>query len=259
MNATAFGYVKVAGDSQNPALIFLHGGGLSSREWEPQFAGLSDSFYCLAPDLPEQGQSAGIKPFTLADSANRVISLIESLPAQRANIIGLSLGGAVALEVARVAPEKVDHLMVSGTSAGLGKWLGKITIASAGMYRWFSQERLLKMAYQQFNIPDKYRDSLRDDLLRGFDVDFTRHFTESLMQVRLPEQARALVMVGERETVVAKGDARKLVQRIQGAQGIIIPRVGHVWNLEAPDVFNTVVRAFVTDSALPESVRPINV
>ncbi len=258
MNTATFGYIKTAGDSQNPALVFLHGGGLSSREWEPQFAALSDSFYCLAPDLPEQGQSADTKPFTLADTASRVISLIESLPAQKANVIGLSLGGAVALEVARMAPEKVDHLIVSGTAAGLGKWLGKITIASAGMYRWFSQERLLKMAYQQFNIPEQYRDSLRDDLLRGFDVDFTRHFTEALMQVQLPEQAKMLVMVGERETVVAKGDARKMVQRIRGAQGIVVPRVGHVWNLEAPDLFNAVVRAFVNDSHLPESVRPMN-
>jgi pimeloyl-ACP methyl ester carboxylesterase len=257
MNAAPFGYVKTAGDSHKPALVFLHGGGLSSREWEPQFAALSGEFYCVAPDLPEQGQSADIRPFTLADSANRVVMLIEGLPAQRAHVIGLSLGGAVALAAARTAPECVDHLMVSGTSAGLSRWLGWLTIASAGMYRWFSRETLLKMAYQQFNIPEQYRELLRDDLIRSFDADFTRHFTEALMDISPPDQAKALVMVGERETPIARRDARKLVQCIQGAKGVIVPGVGHVWNLEAPDLFNDTVRAFVTDAALPAALRPI--
>lgn len=252
-----FGYVKTAGDSQNPALVFLHGGGLSSREWEPQFEALGGSFYCVAPDLPEQGMSVNIKPFTLEDAARRVIALIGDLPGKRAHVIGLSLGGAVALEVARTAPGAVDHLIVSGTSAGLGRWLGRLTIASAGMYRWFSQERLLKMAYQQFNIPEKYQASLRDDLLHSFDVEFTRHFTEALMQIKPPEQAKALVLVGEKETFVAKGDARKLVAHIKNAQGKIAPGVGHVWNLEAPDLFSDTVRAFVTDAALPAALRPL--
>ena len=254
---SVFGYVKTAGDKQHPALVFLHGGGLSSREWEPQFETLSGAFYCLAPDLPEQGMSTSIKPFTLEDSARRVLALFADLPGKRANVIGLSLGGSVALEIARTAPDMVDHLIVSGTSAGLSGWLGKLTIASAGMYRFFSQKQLLSMAYKQFNIPERYREGLREDLIKGFDVDFTRHFTEAMMHLKLPEQAKALVLVGEKETVVAKGDARRLATRIKGAQGRIVPGVGHVWNLEAPDLFSDTMRAFVTYAPLPPTLRPL--
>ncbi len=251
-------YVETRGDRRNPALVFLHGGGLSSREWQPQFEALSGSFYCAAPDLPEQGLSASVTPFSLSDAASRVIELIRQLPAGRADVIGLSLGGAVALEVTRTAPEHVSHLLVSGTSAGLGRWLGWLTMASAGLYRWLSPDMLLKQAYQQFRIPPVYQASLRDDLLKGFDPAFTRHFTRALMQLRLPEKANALVMVGERETVVAKRDAHKLVQQIQGARGVMVPAAGHVWNLEMTDLFSQTVQAFVTDAPLPAALKPFS-
>ena len=251
MQTEIFPYVQTSGDPHNPAIVFLHGGGLSSAEWQPQLTALADEFYCVAPDLPEQGRSVDVKPFTMNDAAARVVALIRRLPAAKAHVVGLSLGGAVALEVARTAPEVVDHVMVSGTSAGIGRWLGQLTIASAVMYRWFKPETLLNMSYKQFRIPEMYHASLRDDLLKGFDPAFTRHFTAALMQIQLPAQANLLVMVGERETVVAKRDARKLAQTIQGARGVRVPGVGHVWNLEAADLFTATVRAFVTDAPLP--------
>lgn len=257
MSSASFPYIRTAGNPQNPAIVFLHGGGLSSNQWQPQFEGLSDRFYCVAPDLPEQGKSASLKPFTLADAARRVVELIRSLPTGKAHVVGLSLGGAVALEVARTAPDVVDHLILSGTAAGLSKWMGRLTTASAGFYRWFKPETLLNMTYKQFNIPEVYRANLREGLLKSFDVEFTRHFTEALMQVQLPTQAKTLVVVGEHETVVAKSAARKLATEINGARGVIAPNVGHVWNLEAAEMFNRMVRAFVTDVPLPSELKSL--
>ncbi len=257
MTKSIFPFIRTKGDPQNPAIVFLHGGGLSSNQWQPQLESLSDRFYCVAPDLPEQGKSVDLKPFTLDDAARRVVELIGTLPNKKAHVVGLSLGGAVALEVLRTAPDVVDHVILSGTAAGLGKWLGRFTITSAGIYRWFKPETLLNMTYRQFNIPLIYRASLRDDLLKSFDVDFTRHFTEALMQVQLPAHARALVVVGEKETAVAKGAARKLATQINGARGVTVPGVGHVWNLEAAELFNLMVRAFVSDVPLPSDLRSL--
>jgi len=80
-------YTITTGDPTAPAIVFLHGAGLSGRMWQPQMECLTD-YYCLAPDLPEQGKSLDIAPFQLEDAARRVIELIAArVPGQRAHLV----------------------------------------------------------------------------------------------------------------------------------------------------------------------------
>jgi pimeloyl-ACP methyl ester carboxylesterase len=61
-------YVREAGPADAPAVLFLHGLGLSSAMWQAQFERLADFYHCLAPDLPECGNSAGLRrPVRAAD------------------------------------------------------------------------------------------------------------------------------------------------------------------------------------------------
>jgi pimeloyl-ACP methyl ester carboxylesterase len=254
-------YVRETGvaSTSTPSIVFLHGGGLSSHMWEPQFERLSD-FHCLAPDLPEQGKSAHIRPFILEDAARRIVAIInERVPSKRSHVVGLSLGGAVALTMLRIAPECVDHMIVSGTSAGMGKALGWLLIAGGVMYRFMSPQALLKAAYRQFAIPPQYEELVRDDLLLSMNEVFNTHTAQALMDLKPPTAVTApiLVAVGEKETFVAKSDARKLVGAIQGARGIIVPGVGHVWNLQAPDLFADMVRTWSNDKPLPDLFVPL--
>jgi pimeloyl-ACP methyl ester carboxylesterase len=68
-------YCHPRGKPQAPWIVFVPGGGPSGRMWQPQLERLPD-YYCLAPDLPEHGQSADIKPFTWHGSALLVDALI---------------------------------------------------------------------------------------------------------------------------------------------------------------------------------------
>jgi pimeloyl-ACP methyl ester carboxylesterase len=72
-----------------------------------------------------------------------------------------------------------------------------------------------------------------------------------------PSPAPVLIVVGEKETFVAKQHARKLVRAIPGARGLLVSTVGHVWNLQAPDLFTDMLRAWITDSPLPPSLQPL--
>src|SRR5512146_3595965 len=119
-------FTSESGAAENPAIVFLHGGGLSSRMWQPVIERLPE-FYCLAPDLPEHGQSADLKPFDLDDAALRVAEMIRlHVPGRKAHLVGLSLGGAVVLNIARLEPEVAGRMMVTGTAARLGKFLGQL-------------------------------------------------------------------------------------------------------------------------------------
>src|SRR5690625_526833 len=146
-------YVEERGSGNAPSIVSLHGGGLSGRMWEPQLDRLPE-YHCLVPDLPEQGRSARITPFSLDDAAQRVADLIDSRCRDgRAHLVGLSLGGAVALTVLLHTPELVDRLVVSGTAAGFGRVLGAISKASARLYRYLSTDMLIKASIKQFGIP----------------------------------------------------------------------------------------------------------
>ena len=82
-----------------PAIVFLHGGPLSSRMWQPQIEQLTD-YHLLVPDLPEHGQSRAIPPFALPDAATQVAELIRTKAhAGRAHVVGLSLGAQTTVQL----------------------------------------------------------------------------------------------------------------------------------------------------------------
>ena len=98
-------------------IVFLHGTRLSRALWDPQLRRLADSYRCIAVDLPGHGAAAD-EPFTVAAAASRVCEAIESEAGGRpAVLVGLSLGGYVAIDAAEAYPERVAGLVLAGCSA----------------------------------------------------------------------------------------------------------------------------------------------
>src|SRR6185369_8080426 len=106
-----------AGADDRPTIVFIHGTALTGAAWTPQIAALGDAFHCLAPDLPGHGTAADV-PFSVDDAAERVAALIErEAHGGRAVVVGLSLGGYVAMTVAARWPERVTGLALAGSTA----------------------------------------------------------------------------------------------------------------------------------------------
>lgn len=254
-------YTLEAGNKKNPALIFLHGGGLSSKSWQPVIDRLSADFYCLAPDLPEQGKSFSIKPFTLDDSCQRVAEIIrEKVPGKKADLVGLSLGGALVVTMLRLTPEVILRAMVTGTAAKLSEGLGKFSISSLWMLKFYKPKTLVEATLRQQGIPEKYRDLVYDDLLlTGPDRGFNESVIREIMNMELPAENKIplLACVGSKETIPARQAAKKLVRQVANTRGVIIPGLNHVWALQNPDLFADTVRAWVTGKPLPGSLIPI--
>ena len=248
-------YVREAGPAGAPAIIFLHGGGLSSAMWQPQLERLQD-YHCLAPDLPEQGNSANIGPFTFADASRLVAGLIhERVPNGRAHIVGLSIGGAVAVRLLRDTPEVIDHVMISGTATRINAGLAMHMRVNEPFMRFLSPDQQANLMLRQFHIPPKYRDLVLEGV-RACKPEANTHFSKELTKIELPQrvQAPVLVVVGQKETIVARHAAQHLCKEIEGARGVMVPGVGHAWNLEAPDLFTRTVRAWITESPLPQEL-----
>ncbi len=110
------GHVDVAGPTDGPPIVFLHGSVLARQSWQPQVTRLRDAYRCITVDLPRHGTRAD-EPFTLDGAADVAIRAIDELAGGRAIVVGFSLGGYVAMAVAGRAPERVRGLVLTGASS----------------------------------------------------------------------------------------------------------------------------------------------
>jgi pimeloyl-ACP methyl ester carboxylesterase len=105
------------GPRDAPVIVFLHGTRLTRAQWFPQLRRLRDRYRCVAVDLPGHGLRAG-EPFTLEAAVAAVAAAIEAeSPSSPAVVVGLSLGGYVAIETAEARPDLVSGLVLAGCSA----------------------------------------------------------------------------------------------------------------------------------------------
>src|SRR5690606_23346973 len=97
------------------AVVFLHGFPHSRALWHNQLAALSGVARCIAPDLRGFGQSDAAGPWTMDRYADDVLELLNALQIQRAIIVGLSMGGYIAMACWRRFPDRVRALVFMDT------------------------------------------------------------------------------------------------------------------------------------------------
>ena len=91
-------------------MLLLHSGVCDRRMWEPQWGPLSESFRVVRPDLRGFGETP--LPAGRFSFAADVVELLDHLGIERTCVVGSSLGGRVAMEVAAIAPERVERLVL---------------------------------------------------------------------------------------------------------------------------------------------------
>lgn len=107
-------FVHESGSTGSPTIVFLHGNGANGDMWQSHMDRLAD-YYCLAPDFPGFGQSRNEEWNSLAATTAEVIKLVrERMTTDRVHLVGLSLGGSVALTWLGIAPQFVDHAIIDG-------------------------------------------------------------------------------------------------------------------------------------------------
>lgn len=231
---------------QRPTIVFLHATRLTGAQWRAQADALAAEFPCVLVDLPGHGTAAG-RPFTLADAASDVAATIAGLPDGRAVLVGLSLGGYVAMEVAARWPERVVGLVVAGASLDPAGLAGVPFRALAVVYRHLPGTWLARS--QTWAFRRRYRAELVDPIVesgwwfRGGAAAVSaligHQFRPALARyggpVLLVNGERDLLFrIGERRFAAASGDVRR----------VLIRRAGHRSNLDQPEAFTAAVRRF---------------
>lgn len=230
-----------------PTIVLLHGTRLSGASWAPQIAALGEEFHVLAPDLPGHG-SAGGQAFTLAGAADRVADLIRAeAHGGRAILVGLSLGGYVAMDVAARHPELVRGLAISGATA---EPVGTRSAAYRGLALAFRQipAPLLDRVNRRFfawRFPAEIAEPI---LAAGFafgagDVAL-RALVGERFRPRLAAYPGPSLLINGELDLFFRPPERSFAAVAADPRRVVIRRATHLANLDQPAAFSAAVRRF---------------
>lgn len=256
---------EIAGEG--PALVLLHEGLADSRMFDPQFEAFAERHRVIRCDLHGFGRSGTpSEPYTHHDALRQ---LLARLGIERASLLGMSLGGGVAVDFAIAYPGMVEALLP--VAAGVSGWVPTEAMNElfAPLMAAFQAGDFVRAIDLTIRIwvdgpnrpPDAVDPAIREQL-RAWYAEVLRRSREGARPAdqlappaidRLGEvRAKTLVIAGAEDVPDVLAQAEMLAREIPGAQRAIIPDAAHVLNLERPEAFNRLVLDFLAHAARGE-------
>jgi pimeloyl-ACP methyl ester carboxylesterase len=256
-------YHEIHGDG--PAMLCVQGLSADSAAWIGQVPLWSQHYRTVVFDNRDCGRSTYVEEdYDVGAFAADALALADAIGLERFHLVGQSLGGAIAQEVALRAPDRILTLTLVVTFAGAGAWmrerarLEQLSMAgisdeqrieemmlltlSAAMYEKPGQIAFLK----DLNLTYAHRQR-RDGFLRQLRASATHEARERLPSLRVPTH----VIGAEQDILVPVWRSRELAELIPGARLSVVPGSGHSLNTERPGELAELVHGFVqsTDPA----------
>jgi pimeloyl-ACP methyl ester carboxylesterase len=255
-------YYEATGDG--PPLVLAHGFACGLRMWDPQVKALARAWRVVTYDARGHGISeapAGAAAYSQPISIADLRALLEHLKIRRAAVGGLSMGGNIALNFALAHPAMVTALIVADTGAGSDEaadWASTVHAFADALERdgleVFADAAIANPLFGRYvaqgPAAERFiRSCLVTHRARGLAHTGREVLTKRpsiyslgprLRQLAVP----TLLIVGEHDEPCVKVH-RFMAETIPGARHVVIPGVGHLTNLEAPDVFNREVARFL--------------
>ncbi len=240
-------------------IVFLHAFPLSHRMWDGNVPVFSKNFQFITPDLPGFGESHFTDDTASMEfMAGEVLSLLDHLNLQQKCVIaGLSMGGYVMLQMLRLAPERFRAAAFLSTRSGadgeetrskrfanieliqkegLGPFadrsvqtlLGKSTLSSQPNIRGTIKSLI------QTADPKSVCAALRGMAARG-------DTTTVLDSLEVP----SLFISGEEDLIIPSSEMESLSKKVKKSEFHVLPKAGHLFNLEQPDSFHDLFLHFL--------------
>jgi pimeloyl-ACP methyl ester carboxylesterase len=238
-------------------LVLLHGAWSDGREWRPQLAGLSDEFDVIAWDAPGCGGSDDpLGEMGIAEYADAVAGLVAALHLERPHLCGLSFGGGLALAVYERHSELVRSLVLVSAYAGWGGSLPPEEVV-ARVQRMRAQLDVPPAAWIDDYLPEFFARPVAPEtlgLVRSLMLEVRPEGTRPMLSAFAEADLRAMLSTIAVPTLLLYGGADVRSPRpvaealnvgIPGSELVLLPGVGHLCNLEAPEEFNAEVRRFL--------------
>ncbi|WP_336343654.1 alpha/beta fold hydrolase [Halalkalicoccus ordinarius] len=247
--------VDVAGPADAQPIVFVHGAMFTGKMWAPQRDALSEEFRVIAPDLPGHGARSD-ETFRLEPALDLLDEVIDTLAGGHAILVGLSLGGYVSTEYASRHPEKVDGLVVTGSSANPVGRMKLVTRAVGGVSRLATRsdrvEQRVRNAGEKWVRERDLSPEIKEEIIDA--GIYPRQFGEAGPDLEGKDFRAALatypgptlVLNGSRDLVMQRG-AEDHASAANDSYLASIDGVGHIANLHRPETFTDAIRRFSTE------------
>lgn len=239
-------------------LVLVHGFMGGSAQWEPQVAGLSDKFDLIALDLPGFGENNHLPVIdTIGGFSDWVISELSKRNIKRYHLLGHSMGGMIAQEIALRDPDRVDQLILYATGAQ-GVLPGRFETIEESKKRaiadgakatarrisatWFL-DRESAPAFE--HCAEVAEQSTLDAITSGLDAMRSWSGTGNLSSIK----PKTLVVWGDHDRTYQWPQTHLLWDDIKHANLAVVPGCAHAIHLEKSHIFNSLIQDFLQTSA----------
>ncbi len=238
---------------EGPPLLLLMGGGESRRMWASQVRAFASGFRVIAIDNRDTGESPPeTSPYTVTDMAGDAAALLDGLGMTRAHVLGTSMGGMIALQLALDQPTRVDRLVLLSTPTGgvqfpappreawpadHADWIrGLFPMLAAPGHFDANPAALEELAALGRENNVTYEGALRQiEAINRFDA------RDRLGEIAAP----TLLVVGDHDPQIALADAQAWVNAMPNARLVVIPGAGHLAFVERAEDVNRAVLEFL--------------
>ncbi|MBX3608944.1 MAG: alpha/beta hydrolase [Hydrogenophaga sp.] len=250
-----------------PTVLMLHGIGGGHLAFAPQVETLAGAGYrAVAWDMPGYGHSAPIEPYTFKGLAQCCIDLIDALQCDSVTLVGHSMGGMVAQEVIARRPDRVNRLVLAGTSAAFGRttdgrqadaWAQRfIAERTAPLDAGKTMADVARQVVPRMVGPGALPEGLRlaEHCMGGVPAATYRRALDCLVTFDRQAQLRdirvpTLLIGGEFDRVAAPSVMKQMTETIPNARYTELKGIGHLMNLEAPELFDGLLLDFLVEPA----------
>ncbi|GAC1484326.1 MAG: alpha/beta hydrolase [Solirubrobacteraceae bacterium] len=262
--------VVVHGPEDGPVVLLLHGHDGSWRNWLESIPALASKHRVVAPDLPGFGASPAQVDVSIEHYVEVLAALCDELAVERAALVGSSMGGLLACELALARPALADRLVLVAAAGLSDRYmriprsllahpraplavLARLSRRSAERARFMSRRRRLRSAGLGTAVrhPERISPEIASFLLAAGGrpasaaaaAAVARHTRDPQRLARI--LSPTLIIWGADDAVVPAGAAARFRESIAGSRMVILEDTGHLPMLERPSAFNALVSGFL--------------
>ncbi len=252
---------------QGIPLLFVHEFAGDHRSWEPQLREFGKRYRCIAyaaRGYPPSDVPADKDAYTYKHVMRDCVAVLDHLDIAQAHIVGLSMGGYTTLQVALNHPGRVRSMTLAGTGSGSERWYTEqFHQHSRALADQFEREGSAGVAKTYGNGPSRVPFAIKDArgfaefqaMLAGHDAQGSANvsrgfqggrpsiydFESEIRKLATP----ALIVVGDEDERCIE-PSLFLKATIAASGLVVMPKTGHVVNLEEPDLFNRALGDFLS-------------